>query len=254
MPRRKKSNSPSRKAQLSFLERPLEGPKLGGGSPRPCPAPSRIVPRRPINPEARLAWVSPQFKKPPGSWLPVGRKPQPPSRRSLPFQVGGSSRRRRRRWRRFHWLPPLPLKSLHHGPGTNPGSETSFREASTRQNAPRLDGAEEAGRPPTLPPNPRSCDPLQPDPLDKIAGLRVATSDVAATSRDQGLGHCPLNLDRPQTPPSCQPPLVVDTPEEKYGVKVTWRRRFHLVSYLRERGKLSLNQIFVSKSGEALKP
>ncbi|XP_074166318.1 RAD9, HUS1, RAD1-interacting nuclear orphan protein 1-like [Sminthopsis crassicaudata] len=252
MPLRKKSNGPSHKAQLSFLESPQEGPKLGGGSPRPCPAPSRIVPRRPINLETCLAWVSPQFKKPLGSWLPVGRKQQTSWRRRLPFPVGGSSRRRRR-WLRSHWFPPLTLKSPHHGP--DPASETCFREAAAQQKAPCLDGAEEAGRPPTRPPSPRSCDPLQPDPLDKeIAGLRAATGDVAATSRDQGLGHCPLNLDRPQTPPSCQPPLVVDTPEEKYGLKVTWRRRYHLVSYLQERGKLSLNQIFVSKSGEALKP
>ena len=45
--------------------------------------------------------------------------------------------------------------------------------------------------------------------------------------------------------PEPGPILVKDTPEEKYGIKVTWRRRRHLFAYLRERGKLSRSQFLV---------
>ncbi|XP_031410000.1 RAD9, HUS1, RAD1-interacting nuclear orphan protein 1 [Meleagris gallopavo] len=39
--------------------------------------------------------------------------------------------------------------------------------------------------------------------------------------------------------------LVMDTPEREYGIKVTWRRRPHLLKYLRDRGKLSTADILV---------
>lgn len=46
--------------------------------------------------------------------------------------------------------------------------------------------------------------------------------------------------------PDPGPVLVKDTPEEKYGVKVTWRRRRHLLVFLKERGKLSRSQFLVN--------
>ncbi|XP_036624700.1 RAD9, HUS1, RAD1-interacting nuclear orphan protein 1-like [Trichosurus vulpecula] len=256
MPRRKKSNGPPRKAQLLFLERPLEGRKYGGGSPRPCPAPSRIVPLRPAARNTRPAWVSPQFKKPLGSWLPVVRKrPLLPPRRRLPFQLGGPAwRRRSLRRARTCWFPPLTFKNFLPGPGTGPGAQFSLRAAATQREAPGLEEHEEARRPPILPPSPKSCAPRRSHPPNpETPGLPSAVGETADTG-DQGRGPCPLHLDRPQTPPPGPPPLVVDTPEEKYGLKVTWRRRYHLVSFLRERGKLSLSQILVSKSEEDLQP
>ncbi|XP_069567145.1 RAD9, HUS1, RAD1-interacting nuclear orphan protein 1 isoform X1 [Brachyistius frenatus] len=50
-----------------------------------------------------------------------------------------------------------------------------------------------------------------------------------------------LLLGRPRTPPRNRTPdiLVADTPEEDYGVKVTWRRRKGLMLLLKERGDLS---------------
>lgn len=44
--------------------------------------------------------------------------------------------------------------------------------------------------------------------------------------------------------------LVTDTPEHEYGVKVTWRRRPHVMRYLREQGKLSAADILVKASFE----
>ncbi|NXP69462.1 RHNO1 protein, partial [Chloropsis cyanopogon] len=44
--------------------------------------------------------------------------------------------------------------------------------------------------------------------------------------------------------------LVTDTPEHEYGVKVTWRRRPHIMRYLREQGKLSAADILVKADME----
>uniref|UniRef100_U3JQG4 TUB like protein 3 n=2 Tax=Ficedula albicollis TaxID=59894 RepID=U3JQG4_FICAL len=44
--------------------------------------------------------------------------------------------------------------------------------------------------------------------------------------------------------------LVTDTPEHEYGVKVTWRRRPHIMKYLREQGKLSAADILVKANTE----
>ncbi|XP_034382086.1 RAD9, HUS1, RAD1-interacting nuclear orphan protein 1 [Cyclopterus lumpus] len=71
--------------------------------------------------------------------------------------------------------------------------------------------------------------------------------DVDTPKLTQGGSRCPpfttLQLLPPQpcTPPCNQPPdiLVADTPEQDYGVKVTWRRRRGLMMLLKERGHLS---------------
>lgn len=44
--------------------------------------------------------------------------------------------------------------------------------------------------------------------------------------------------------------LVADTPEHEYGIKVTWRRRPHVMKYLREQGKLSAVDIMVKANME----
>ncbi|KAM9846071.1 RAD9, HUS1, RAD1-interacting nuclear orphan protein 1 [Aulostomus maculatus] len=54
-------------------------------------------------------------------------------------------------------------------------------------------------------------------------------------------------LAQPRTPPHNQPPdiLVADTPERDYGLKVTWRRRSGLMSFLKERGHLSDSDVLI---------
>lgn len=44
--------------------------------------------------------------------------------------------------------------------------------------------------------------------------------------------------------------LVTDTPEREYGIRVTWRRRPHIMRYLREQGKLSATDILVKANME----
>lgn len=67
---------------------------------------------------------------------------------------------------------------------------------------------------------------------------------IPPDQKENGLRSCPLHLGTPSSPEP-GPVLAEDTPEEKYGVKVTWRRRQHLLAYLRERGKLSRSQFLV---------
>ncbi|XP_048463716.1 uncharacterized protein LOC109925103 [Rhincodon typus] len=47
----------------------------------------------------------------------------------------------------------------------------------------------------------------------------------------------------------CLPPevWVQDTPEHEYGLKATWRRRPHIVQYLKDRGKLTSSDLLVGK-------
>ncbi|MEE6525788.1 hypothetical protein FKM82_026030, partial [Ascaphus truei] len=58
-------------------------------------------------------------------------------------------------------------------------------------------------------------------------------------------GHCG-NYD---TPVAVGPGVVLaeDTPEQEYGVRITWRRRQQLMRYLKERGRLNSSQILVKR-------
>lgn len=67
---------------------------------------------------------------------------------------------------------------------------------------------------------------------------------IPSELRENSLPSCSLHMSTPKSPEP-GPVLVTDTPEEKYGIKVTWRRRRHLFAYLRERGKLSRSQFLV---------
>ncbi|XP_054609465.1 RAD9, HUS1, RAD1-interacting nuclear orphan protein 1 [Dunckerocampus dactyliophorus] len=61
-----------------------------------------------------------------------------------------------------------------------------------------------------------------------------------ATREDDSSSSEHWILAQPCTPPRCQMPdvLVPDTPEQHYGLKVTWRRRTNLMSLLKDRGLL----------------
>uniref|UniRef100_A0A8C5NX97 RAD9, HUS1, RAD1-interacting nuclear orphan protein 1 n=1 Tax=Jaculus jaculus TaxID=51337 RepID=A0A8C5NX97_JACJA len=67
---------------------------------------------------------------------------------------------------------------------------------------------------------------------------------VPSDQRENALAAGPLLSGAPDSPEP-GPVLVKDTPEDKYGIKVTWRRRQHLFAYLRATGKLSRSQFLV---------
>lgn len=78
--------------------------------------------------------------------------------------------------------------------------------------------------------------------------------DVDTPKLTQGGIRCPPFTSRqllppqPCTPPCNQPPdiLVPDTPEQDYGVKVTWRRRRGFMMLLKERGHLSDSDVLIN--------
>ncbi|XP_018893804.1 RAD9, HUS1, RAD1-interacting nuclear orphan protein 1 isoform X3 [Gorilla gorilla gorilla] len=67
---------------------------------------------------------------------------------------------------------------------------------------------------------------------------------IPQDQKENSLLSCTLHPGTANSPEP-GPVLVEDTPEDKYGIKVTWRRRQHLLAYLRERGKLSRSQFLV---------
>lgn len=67
---------------------------------------------------------------------------------------------------------------------------------------------------------------------------------VSPDQKENSLAGCILGPTTPNSPEP-GPVLVKDTPEEKYGIKVTWRRRRHLFAYLKEKGKLDKSQFLV---------
>lgn len=75
----------------------------------------------------------------------------------------------------------------------------------------------------------------------------VKEGPIPPDQREDSLPSGSFHTSTPKTP-GPGPVLVKDTPEEKYGIKVTWRRRRHLFTYLRERGKLNKNQFLVKSS------
>ncbi|ELV09173.1 RAD9, HUS1, RAD1-interacting nuclear orphan protein 1 isoform X2 [Tupaia chinensis] len=236
MPPRKKRRQCSQKAQLLFHQPPLEGPKHHCASPRRPVTHTRQVPSKPIDRSTVTSWVLPQFDTTAESWVPAHRKQhRDQARRSC--RKSSSSR--------FPHLafespqsacssetPRVPLIRGHPNP--------SVKDASRRPLVPML--------------SPQSCGELSEQPLPSFPCLLIppdiqtpGSSPATKSTPDQRenrLPSCSLHIRAPSSPEP-GPVLVKDTPEEKYGLKVTWRRRQHLLTYLRERGRLSRSQFIV---------
>ncbi|XP_027712234.1 RAD9, HUS1, RAD1-interacting nuclear orphan protein 1 [Vombatus ursinus] len=243
MPPRKKCKSQSRKSQLAFREGPLEGPKHPYGSPQPAAALPRHAPVKPIDHKTITSWVSPQFENT-GGWLPVYQK-----QHQVPYNLRnlakGSSRKATKN--RF---PPLSFRS-----SVSSSSEAALDNLSV-MDFPMQCPKDTARRPLNPLFSSQSCGELSSHDLQN-SGYMVIPPDIQTPEQSpvKDSGHistdqrqhmrrsCPL-MDPPKSPdPS--PVLVADTPEEKYGLKVTWRRRYQLLTYLREKGKLSMSQFLV---------
>lgn len=81
-------------------------------------------------------------------------------------------------------------------------------------------------------------------PAIQTPGSSVREEPASPDQKENSLPGCILGPGAPNSPEP-GPVLVKDTPEEKYGLKVTWRRRRHLFAYLKERGKLDKSQFLV---------
>lgn len=232
-PKTRRSLQPC-KAQLLFHEQPLEGPKHHCGSALQGLTHTRPVPHKPIG--AMASWVSPQFDTTVESLFPAHRKHHQDQARL-------SSRKSTCKF------PHLIFK--------NP-------QFSSRPETPEIPLVKECpsqpekdiSRQPLVPMlSPQTCGELSAHALQSSTCMFVAL-DIQTpgpsvredpSPPEQRENSLPVGV-HTCTPhsPEPGPVLVKDTPEEKYGIKVTWRRRRHLFAYLRERGKLSRSQFLVN--------
>ncbi|XP_045686523.1 RAD9, HUS1, RAD1-interacting nuclear orphan protein 1 isoform X1 [Phyllostomus hastatus] len=241
MPPRKKRRQTSRKAQLQFHQQPLEGPKHQYGSPQLPITHTRQVPSKPIDHNTITSWVLPQFDTTADSWFLSNRRwkrhHQDQSRRS-------SRKTTTSKFAHLTFESPQPSSSptILGSPLIQECPNHSEKDISRRALVPML--------------SPQSCEELSARALQNLPYIFIAPDIQTPESssvkqlpappdqRESSLPGCSRHTSTPESPePGAV--LVKDTPEEKYGVKVTWRRRQHLFTYLRERGKLNKSQFLV---------
>lgn len=233
MPPKKRRGQKSHKAQLLFHQPPLEGPKHHCGAIQQRPTHTRQVPSKPIDP-ASASWVSPQFDTTVENLFPARRKQRDQARLS--------SRKSTCKFPQLIFESPQSSSSLE-TPGTPLGKERpcGSEKGASRQPLVPMFSPQSCGEP--------SAHTLQ-SPLCVFTALDIQTPEPVReglTPPGQRENSFPVSV-YSQTPDSPEPGpvLVKDTPEEKYGLKVTWRRRRHLLAYLREQGKLSRRQFLVN--------
>ncbi|XP_059040491.1 RAD9, HUS1, RAD1-interacting nuclear orphan protein 1 isoform X1 [Mustela lutreola] len=242
MPPRKKRRQRSQKGQLLFQEPPLEGPKHHYGSPQLTITHTRQVPSKPIDHNTITSWVSPQFDTTAEGWFPVNQK------RHHRNQARHSSRKST-----TSKFPHLTFESALPSSGSAALGMPLAREC-PGQSEKRISGRSLV---PVLSPQSYgevSAHVLQnlpyvfiPPDIQTPESSFVKEGPVSPNQRECSLLSGSFHTSTPKSP-EAGPVLVKDTPEEKYGIKVTWRRRRHLFTYLRERGKLNKNQFLVKNS------
>ncbi|XP_071618653.1 RAD9, HUS1, RAD1-interacting nuclear orphan protein 1 [Heliangelus exortis] len=265
MPPKKKGTLKARKAELVFLERPPEGPVHCYEAPLPSARNPRRVPTKPVDQNTSAVWVCPQFEttksvvsKECQKKCRGPRKPQNQDGKHSSLHPGGACHRAA-----ACKYPPLtfhtpeghavhPSDSLNHL-RKNPQHSHSLpkKQTATKANI-QVNSPENCKEIPSLP----APQPVEPE-FCSLPHLETAqtpsmrnwgcSSTLAQTSSHawhpeaelaHGIGACGSG--------DSAAVLVTDTPEHEYGVKVTWRRRPHLMKYLLERGKLSAANILVS--------
>ncbi|KAG8509012.1 RAD9, HUS1, RAD1-interacting nuclear orphan protein 1 [Galemys pyrenaicus] len=237
MPPRKKQRGSAQKAQLLFHQPPLEGPKHHSRAPQRPITHTRQVPSKPIDRSTITSWVSPQFDTTAESWLSTYQKP---CRRHQARHSNRKSTTSR--------FPHLTFE-------TPQSSRSATIETPLIRECPTQPEQDTSGEPlvPLL--SPLGCGELSAHELQSLPYVFIPP-DIQTPESSTKDGPTPPDLrenilparslytSTPKSPQSV-PILAEDTPEEKYGIKVTWRRRRHLLTYLQEKGKLSKSQFLV---------
>ncbi|XP_025256947.1 RAD9, HUS1, RAD1-interacting nuclear orphan protein 1 isoform X2 [Theropithecus gelada] len=224
MPPRKKRRQPSQKAQLLFHHQPLEGPKHSCASTQ--------------LPITHTRQVSPDFDTTAGSLFPAYRKHHHQNRARHSSRKSTTSK-----------FPHLTFESPQSSNSETLGIPL-IRECPS-------DSEKDVSRRPLVPVlSPQSCGDMSAQALQSLPYVfippdiqtpessSVKEELIPRDQKENSLPSCSLHTGTPDSPEP-GPVLVEDTPEDKYGIKVTWRRRQHLLAYLRERGKLSRSQFLV---------
>ncbi|XP_077025804.1 RAD9, HUS1, RAD1-interacting nuclear orphan protein 1 [Tamandua tetradactyla] len=237
MPPRKKRRQRSQKAPLLFQQQPLEGPKHHSGSPQLPITHTKRVPSKPIDHSTITSWILPEFDMTAESWYPVNQKCHHQDQARHSSRKSAASK-----------FPQLIFES----PQSSSSSVTL--EIPLSKKGPSQLAKDISGRPLVPMLSPQSSRELSVHALQSPGYVFIppdiqtpessVKKPIHPDQRKNSLPSCSLHSSTPKNE-GPGPALVKDTPEEKYGIKVTWRRRKHLFAYLRDRGKLSRSQFLV---------
>ncbi|NXJ96504.1 RHNO1 protein, partial [Corythaixoides concolor] len=255
MPPKKKCTPKARKAELVFLERPREGPVRCYETPLPSAANPRRVPAKPVDPNTSAAWVCPQFETTKSAVLNARQKKhrgphKPQDQDTSPSSLPAGAAGRRAIASKF---PPLTFENPE-GHAVQPSDDPRCSRKNTQRSRsqPEKGTAAEANVQPNSPENRREIpwspapQPAEPEDLGPpdletpqvpfIRSWRCSSALPQTSSHARHPGKA-LALDTdPWAREESAAALVTDTPEHEYGLRVTWRRRPHLMRFLRERG------------------
>ncbi|NXR57018.1 RHNO1 protein, partial [Hippolais icterina] len=252
MPPKKKCTHTARKPELIFLERPRAGPIHCYETPLHLAGNPRRVPTKPVDQNTSAAWVCPQFDTTESVVLKACQKkhrgPHKPYNQDAnhsSFHVGGACR-----GAVAYRFPPLTFENPERCAVPPLDDPNRLRKnAQCSHNQPKKGTA---GNTNIQVKSPEDCGEAAPQPVEQevLSPLDAEAAQVPSPSN----GRCSNTLSqsshawhpgkelvfgvepcgRGETAAAAV--LVTDTPEHEYGVKVTWRRRPHIMKYLREQG------------------
>ncbi|NXQ55982.1 RHNO1 protein, partial [Anthoscopus minutus] len=249
MPPKKKCTHKARKAELIFLERPRAGPIHCYETPLHLAENPRHVPTKPVDQNTSAAWVCPQFDTTQSLVLKArhkkhhGRhKPYNQDANHSSFHAGGACQ-----GAVACRFPPLTFENpegyavpllndlnclrknaqcSHNQPKKGTAANTNIQ----------VKGPEHCGEPLPQPVeqevlSPPDADAQVPSPRNgRCSNTLSQTCHAWHPEKELAFGTDPCGRGEAAAV------LVTDTPEHEYGVKVTWRRRPHIMKYLRAQG------------------
>ncbi|NXH41798.1 RHNO1 protein, partial [Dicaeum eximium] len=266
MPPKKKCIHKARKPELTFLERPRAGPIHCYETPLHLAENPRRVPTKPVDRNTSAAWVCPQFDPTKSVVLKTRQrkhrgphKPYNWDANHSSFHAGGASRGAVTcrfppltfENPRGHAVPPLDDPNhLRKDAQCSPNQPKKGTAASTNIQA---KSPENCGEPAPQPVEQDTLSPADaeaaqvPSPRNGRCSNTLSQGSHAwhpgeelsfgVVPRGRGEAAAVLATDTPAVLATDTPAvLVTDTPEHEYGVRVTWRRRPHVMRYLREQG------------------
>ncbi|XP_010014969.1 PREDICTED: RAD9, HUS1, RAD1-interacting nuclear orphan protein 1 [Nestor notabilis] len=265
MPPKKKCTK-ARKAELVFIERPLEGPVHCYETPPPSAKNPRRVPTKPVDQNTSAAWVCPQFETTTLVALKACQrkhrgphKPQNQDANYSSLHTGGACRRAI-----ACKFPPLTFENTE-GCAVHPSDHLNRLRKNTQHSC-RQPEKETAAKANIQVNSLENCREIPLLPAPQPVEPEVFSSPDVETAQVPSVNNWRCSSTLPQSSSHAWPPekelafgidpcergelesaavLVTDTPEHEYGVKVTWRRRPLIMKYLQETGKLSAADILV---------
>ncbi|NXG69161.1 RHNO1 protein, partial [Baryphthengus martii] len=241
--------------ELVFLERPREGPVHCYETLRPSAGHPRRVPTKPADHYTSAAWVCPQFETTNSVVLKSRQKQhcsshKPQNRDANHTLLGAGGACQKATACKF---PPLtfensegyavhPLAHPNRSRKNTPCSRSHPEKGAVAKANAEVNSSENCRKMLLLtapqPVEPEVCSPsdvetLQvPSPRNPRCSSTTPQNGSHAWHPENELAFDTRFCGRGESAAV----LVTDTPEHEYGVKVTWRRRPHLMKYLRDTG------------------